>query len=146
MVRRNSSAVSGNCNLSRAGSWLLFRQVYFPRYWARVGHCYSAGGRADRATRNVHPLDLAFRLAENYGIVLLNGGGFNAPDWPLCVSLANLGDEVYEDIGRGVRSVARSYRDALKLPDTQKKHGNRYPGISRTASSCMAKVSRSKEW
>ena len=63
---------------------------------------------------NVHPLDLAFRLAENYGIVLLNGGGFEAPDWSLRVSLANLPDEAYEDIGRGVRSVARSYRDAFE--------------------------------
>jgi len=63
---------------------------------------------------NVHPLDLAFRLAENHGIVLLNGGGFEAPDWSLRVSLANLADEVYEDIGRGVRSIARSYRDAFE--------------------------------
>lgn len=63
---------------------------------------------------NVHPLDLAFRLAENYGIVLLNGGGFEAPDWSLRVSLANLPDEAYEDIGRGVRSVARGYRDAFE--------------------------------
>jgi aspartate 4-decarboxylase len=64
--------------------------------------------------KNVHPLDLAFRLAEDHGIVLLNGGGFEAPDWSLRVSLANLSDEVYEDIGRGVRSVARSYRDAFE--------------------------------
>ena len=63
--------------------------------------------------KNVHPLDLAFRLAENYGIVLLNGGGFEAPDWSLRVSLANLPDEVYEDIGRGVRAIARGYRDAF---------------------------------
>src|SRR5213596_2192879 len=63
--------------------------------------------------KNVHPLDLAFRLAEDHGIVLLNGGGFEAPDWSLRVSLANLPDEVYEDIGRGVRSVARGYRDAF---------------------------------
>jgi aspartate 4-decarboxylase len=39
--------------------------------------------------KNVHPLDLAFRLAEDHGIVLLNGGGFEAPDWSLRVSLAN---------------------------------------------------------
>lgn len=63
---------------------------------------------------HVHPLDLAFRLAETYGIVLLNGGGFEAPDWSLRVSLANLPDEVYEDIGRGVRSIARAYRDAFE--------------------------------
>ena len=64
--------------------------------------------------KNVHPLDLAFRLAEAHGIVLLNGGGFEAPGWSLRVSLANLPDEVYEDIGRGVRAVARGYRDAYE--------------------------------
>jgi aspartate 4-decarboxylase len=64
--------------------------------------------------RNVHPLDLAFRLAEVHGIVLLNGGGFEAPDWSLRVSLANLPDEAYADIGRGVRAVARGYRDAYE--------------------------------
>jgi len=64
--------------------------------------------------RSVHPLDLAFRLAEDHGIVLLNGGGFDAPDWSLRVSLANLDDEVYEEIGRGVRSIARGYRHAFE--------------------------------
>jgi aspartate 4-decarboxylase len=63
--------------------------------------------------KNIHPLDLAFRLAETQGIVLLNGGGFEAPDWSLRVSLANLSDDVYDDIGRGVRAVARGYRDAF---------------------------------
>jgi aspartate 4-decarboxylase len=64
--------------------------------------------------KNVHPLDLAFRLAEDHGIVLLNGGGFDAPDWSLRVSLANLDDEAYEEIGRGVRSIARGYRQAFE--------------------------------
>jgi aspartate 4-decarboxylase len=64
--------------------------------------------------RNIHPLDLAFRLAEDHGIVLLNGGGFDAPQWSLRVSLANLPDEAYEDIARGVRSIARGYRHAFE--------------------------------
>lgn len=68
----------------------------------------------DFLKKNVHPLDLAFRLAEDHGIVLLNGGGFDAPDWSLRVSLANLPDEVYEEIGRGVRSIARGYRHAFE--------------------------------
>jgi aspartate 4-decarboxylase len=81
----------------------------------------------DYLKKNVHPLDLAFRLAEDHGIVLLNGGGFDAPDWSLRVSLANLDDEVYEEIGRGVRAIARGYRDAYeaskggKKSDTTKK-------------------------
>jgi aspartate 4-decarboxylase len=68
----------------------------------------------DYLKKNVHPLDLAFRLAEDHGIVLLNGGGFDAPDWSLRVSLANLPDEVYEEIGRGVRAIARGYRHAFE--------------------------------
>jgi aspartate 4-decarboxylase len=58
---------------------------------------------------NVHPLDIVFRLAEDHGIVLLNGGGFEAPDWSVRVSFANLDDDVYENIGRAVRAVARGY-------------------------------------
>ena len=53
----------------------------------------------------------AFKLAEAHGIVLLNGGGFDAPNWSLRVSLANLPDEAYNEIGRGVRSIARGYRE-----------------------------------
>ena len=59
---------------------------------------------------NVHPLDIVFRLAEDHGIVLLNGSGFAAPDWSARISFANLDDHVYDDIGRAVRQVARHYR------------------------------------
>jgi aspartate 4-decarboxylase len=80
-------------------------------FWARK----NIGDEAvEYLKKNIHPLDLAFRLAEDHGIVLLNGGGFDAPDWSLRVSLANLADDVYDDIGRGVRSVARGYRDAFQ--------------------------------
>ena len=34
--------------------------------------------------------------------------------WSMRVSLANLPDEAYEDIGRGVRTIARGYRDAYE--------------------------------
>ncbi len=77
-------------------------------FWARK----NIGNEAvEYLKKNVHPLDLAFRLAEAHGIVLLNGGGFEAPNWSMRVSLANLPDEAYEDIGRGVRAIARGYRD-----------------------------------
>ena len=80
-------------------------------FWARKNIGEDA---VEYLKKNVHPLDLAFRLAEDHGIVLLNGGGFEAPDWSLRVSLANLADDVYDDIGRGVRSIARGYRDAFE--------------------------------
>jgi aspartate 4-decarboxylase len=80
-------------------------------FWARKNIGDDA---VEYLKKNVHPLDLAFRLAESHGIVLLNGGGFEAPEWSLRVSLANLSDEAYEDIGRGVRTIARGYRDAYE--------------------------------
>ena len=84
-------------------------------FWARK----NIGDEAvEYLKKNVHPLDLAFRLAEAHGIVLLNGGGFEAPEWSLRVSLANLPDEAYEDIGRGVRTIARGYRDAYEASKT----------------------------
>lgn len=61
--------------------------------------------------KNVHPLDLVRRLAEDHSVVLLNGGGFDAPNWSVRVSFANLSDDVYDDIGRAVRAVARAYYD-----------------------------------
>jgi aspartate 4-decarboxylase len=64
--------------------------------------------------QNIHPLDIVFRLAEDYGIVLLNGGGFEAPDWSVRVSFANLDDHVYDDIGRAVRAIARGYVQAYE--------------------------------
>ncbi len=76
-------------------------------FWARKNIGEDA---VEYLKKNIHPLELAFRLAEDHGIVLLNGGGFEAPDWSLRVSLANLPDEAYDEIARGVRAVARGYR------------------------------------
>jgi aspartate 4-decarboxylase len=87
-------------------------------FWARKNIGDDA---VEYLKKNIHPLDLGFRLAEDHGIVLLNGGGFEAPDWSLRVSLANLPDEAYEDIGRGVRAVARGYRDAYEASKTSPK-------------------------
>src|SRR5215475_11897720 len=80
-------------------------------FWARKNIGENA---VEYLKSHVHPLDLAFRLAEAHGIVLLNGGGFDAPERSLRVSLANLPDDAYEDIGRGVRTIARGYRDAYE--------------------------------
>ena len=68
----------------------------------------------DWMKKNVHPLDIVFRLAEEHGIVLLNGGGFAAPDWSVRISFANLENHVYDDIGRALRTIARGYRQAYE--------------------------------
>ena len=69
---------------------------------------------AQYPTKNLHQLDVAFRLAENHSIVLLHGGGFDAPDWPLRVSLADPTDDVCDGTGCGARSVTRDYRGSLE--------------------------------
>lgn len=63
---------------------------------------------------NIHPLDISFKLAEEHGIVLLNGSGFHAPDWSARVSFANLDDEAYTAIGEAVRNVADGYVQAYR--------------------------------
>jgi aspartate 4-decarboxylase len=80
-------------------------------FWARK---YLGADVVEWMKKNIHPLDIVFRLAEDHGIVLLNGSGFEAPDWSVRVSFANLDDHVYDDIGRAVRAVARSYRQAYE--------------------------------
>jgi aspartate 4-decarboxylase len=74
-----------------------------------------------------HPLDIVYRLAADHAMVLLNGGGFDAADWSVRISFANLDDDVYDDIGRAVRAVARTYVEACRFssqdgsPGEQKK-------------------------
>ena len=69
---------------------------------------------------NIHPLDIPFRLAEDHGIVLLNGSGFAAPNWSARVSFANLNDDAYSEIGRAVRTIARGYVQALQASRGEK--------------------------
>src|ERR687890_1662899 len=93
-------------------------------FWARK----NIGDEAvEYLKKNIHPLDLAFRLAEDHGIVLLNGGGFEAPSWSMRVSLANLPDEAYEDIGRGVRTIARGYRQMFEAHEAGRNGGAAKP-------------------
>ena len=55
------------------------------------------------------PIDFVVRLAEQRGIVLMDGGGFDAPKMSVRVSLANLPDEAYEPIGRAIAALLADY-------------------------------------
>lgn len=68
----------------------------------------------DYLVKHFHPLDFVFQLAEQQGIVLLPGGGFDAPQWCLRVSLANLPDEAYSRIGRAIVQLLRNCYDEWK--------------------------------
>lgn len=64
---------------------------------------------ADWLRASFEPIDFVVRLAEERGIVLLDGGGFDAPQMSVRVSLANLPDEAYEPVGRGIAGLLADY-------------------------------------
>jgi len=51
------------------------------------------------------PLGIVVQLARQYGVVLLNGSGFDGPSWSVRVSLANLEADEYLVLGRHLRSL-----------------------------------------
>lgn len=69
---------------------------------------------ADYLRLNYNPLDVVFRLATETSLVVLNGGGFDGPEWSIRVSLANLKEEDYGTIGRSVRAILDSYAERWK--------------------------------
>jgi len=75
---------------------------------------------------NYEPVDILFRLAELCSVVLLNGGGFDGPEWSIRVSLANLDDKSYTAIAKGIVKIVTEYVDDWK---------KKYPGnIKKTKS------------
>ena len=66
---------------------------------------------ADWLKLNYSPLDVVFRLATETSLVVLNGGGFDGPEWSIRVSLANLKENDYTIIGKHVREILDSYAD-----------------------------------
>jgi aspartate 4-decarboxylase len=59
--------------------------------------------------KNYEPVDFLFRVAEKSSVVLMDGGGFGGPKWSIRVSLANLNDEDYAQIGNYMRKAADEY-------------------------------------
>ncbi|SIT56744.1 hypothetical protein BQ8794_30193 [Mesorhizobium prunaredense] len=101
---------ASGCSAHREFCGLLSEPLDF-EFWLRK---YQGEEMVTWLKKNVHPLDdLVYRLAENHSIVLLNGGGFDAPNWSVRVSFVNLQDDIHDDIGRAVRAVGRSYVDTF---------------------------------
>lgn len=55
------------------------------------------------------PLDVTMRLAKETAVVVLNGSGFDGPEWSIRTSEANLNREDYEVIGKKIRSILDEY-------------------------------------
>ncbi|MDZ7743059.1 MAG: hypothetical protein U5Q03_15305 [Bacteroidota bacterium] len=69
---------------------------------------------AKHLEKNYEPVDILFRLAELCSVVLLNGGGFYAPEWSVRVSLANLTDEAYVSIAESLKKIVEEYIEDWK--------------------------------
>jgi aspartate 4-decarboxylase len=54
-------------------------------------------------------VDILFKLADDYSVVLLSGDGFAGPKWSLRVSLANLDDDAYIGIGTAIKNILSGY-------------------------------------
>ena len=79
--------------------------------WAKEKY---SEGFAEWLMKNFEPIDILFRLAENPNVVLLPGEGFDAPDWSVRVSLANLPDHAYREIGRDLVTILDEYYSQYK--------------------------------
>lgn len=64
-------------------------------------------------------LDIVIRLAKETGIVVMNGPGFDAPDWSIRVSLANLKTTDYIAIGEHVQAMLAEYAQTWKTETAQ---------------------------
>lgn len=74
---------------------------------------------AQYLSENYDALDFVIRLAKDTCVVLLNGSGFDGPNWSVRASLANLNKEDYQKIGKGIRLILDEY--ALAWEKTKKK-------------------------
>lgn len=58
---------------------------------------------------NYKPVDVLYKLAQESSIVLLSGGGFQGPEWSVRISLANLDDDAYSEIGTVLRKILENF-------------------------------------
>ncbi len=63
------------------------------------------------------PIDFVWNLADKKGVVLMDGGGFAAPEMSVRVSLANLFKDNYAKIGKAISELLAEYFDAWKKSD-----------------------------
>jgi aspartate 4-decarboxylase len=73
---------------------------------SRYGNAFAAW-----LTEKCEPIDFVVRLAAEKGIVLMDGGGFDAPRMSVRVSLANLPNEAYEPIGKAIVELLADYHE-----------------------------------
>jgi len=69
---------------------------------------------------NYEPIDFVVRLAEEKSVVLMDGGGFYAPNMSVRISLANLPDEAYIRIGKVISELLAEYYNRFEKSKKKK--------------------------
>jgi aspartate 4-decarboxylase len=69
---------------------------------------------SDYLVKTFEPIDFVVNLAQERSVVLLDGGGFDAPNMSVRVSLANLPDEAYAEIGKSISWLLEQYYNHWK--------------------------------
>lgn len=98
----NSLNLQQNPDPLRAG----YYSIIDLELWSRMLY---GDGFTSWLKKNYKPLDFVFRLAKDTGIVVMDGGGFDAPGWSIRVSLANLDINDYRTIGEYVIRLLGNY-------------------------------------
>lgn len=61
-----------------------------------------------------NPVQVLYRLAKESSIVLLSGSGFQGPKWSVRISLANLNDDAYREIGHALKKISIGFLEEFK--------------------------------
>lgn len=84
--------------------------AYYTEFDLLEWACHYYGAEfAEYLQNNYRPIDVLFSLAEESSIVLLGGSGFHGPEWSIRISLANLNDVYYSEIGEVLHRVLERY-------------------------------------
>jgi len=84
--------------------------AYYTEFDLLEWACHYYGDEfAEYLQDNYKPVDILLRLAQESSIVLLSGGGFHGPEWSIRISLANLDDEYYSEIGTVLHKILEEY-------------------------------------
>jgi aspartate 4-decarboxylase len=92
---------------------------YAARYYTTIDVPALAAARfgrefADFLVAKHEPIDFVWRLANEKSVVLMDGGGFAAPNMSVRVSLANLPDEAYGKIGQAIGELLAETHERWK--------------------------------
>ncbi len=79
--------------------------------WARINY---GEDFVEFIKSNYTPVDILYKLANDYSVVLLSGNGFAGPKWSIRVSLANLNDESYPQIGLAIKEILNDYLNSWR--------------------------------